>query len=172
MRQDQDRVSTSDTAAGRCRLAWLAGLAVAVAALAGPAAAAPPHAARAVAGQEQAAGHASAAERGGAGARVTLVDGWRGGPGPRGWGPGPHGGYGRPYYGRGPAYGRGWYGGGWYGPGWGGWYGAAPIVVAPRVVVVQPWSPAWYRSCRVRYRSFDPRTGYYVVGGGRRAFCR
>jgi len=167
MRQALHKFTMPGTAARRRRFAWLAGLAVAAAALASPAAAAPPHAALAAAGPGQAAGHAPAVD---GAARVTPVDGWRGGPGPRGWGP--RGGYYRPYYGRGGAYGRGWYGGGWYGPGWGGWYGAPPIIVAPRVVVVQPWSPAWYRSCRVRYRSFDPRTGYYVVGGGRRVFCR
>ena len=54
--------------------------------------------------------------------------------------------YGDPYYRR-PAYG---YGG----------YGAAP------------WSPAWYDYCSSRYRSFNPRTGYFKGYDGQFHFCR
>lgn len=129
------------------------------------------------------------------GKRVAPVGGpYRGGPPHRGgWnGGGRH----HHHYYRG---GR-WYGGGW-GWGWGGWgggywpgyyggyygygapvvVGAAPVVVAPRAVVVaprgvvkvrRPWTRAWYRSCAKRYRSFNPRTGYYRTYSGRLVFCR
>lgn len=41
----------------------------------------------------------------------------------------------------------------------------------PRPVSVRPWSPAWYRWCDARYRSFDPRSGTYVGHDGRARFC-
>jgi hypothetical protein len=57
-------------------------------------------------------------------------------------------GYGDPYYDDGPAY------------GYSGGYSAAP------------WSPAWYDYCSSRYRSFDPRTGYFLGYDGQYHFCR
>ncbi|WP_319485620.1 BA14K family protein [uncultured Cohaesibacter sp.] len=58
-----------------------------------------------------------------------------------------NGNYHRPYYGpRGPAH---------------GYYGRPA-----------PWTPAWYRYCSNRYRSFDPHTGYFVTYGGHHRFCR
>ncbi|WP_319413561.1 BA14K family protein [uncultured Cohaesibacter sp.] len=35
-----------------------------------------------------------------------------------------------------------------------------------------PWTPAWYRYCSARYRSFDPHTGYFVTYSGHHRFCR
>ena len=35
-----------------------------------------------------------------------------------------------------------------------------------------PWTRAWYRYCSARYRSFNPRTGYYMTYSGRARFCR
>ncbi len=35
-----------------------------------------------------------------------------------------------------------------------------------------PWTAAWYDYCTARYRSFDPRTGYFVTYSGHRRFCR
>jgi hypothetical protein len=131
------------------------------------------------------------------GKRIAPVGGpYRGGPPHRGgWNGG--GRHHHHYHG-----GRGWGGGRWYGGGWGwGWgggywpgyyggyygygapvvVGAAPVVVAPRAVVVaprgvvkvrRPWTRAWYRSCAKRYRSFNPRTGYYRTYSGRLVFCR
>jgi hypothetical protein len=124
------------------------------------------------------------------GKRVAPIGGpYRGGrPHGGGW---HHGGRyhhgGRDWYG-----GRGWYGWGW-GGGWGYWpgyyggyygdgyyggYYGRPVVVAPgvattRVVKVRrPWTKAWYRYCAKRYRSFNPRTGYYRTYRGRLVFCR
>ncbi len=34
------------------------------------------------------------------------------------------------------------------------------------------WSPQWYRYCERRYRSFNPRTGYFLGYDGRYHFCR
>lgn len=134
------------------------------------------------------------------GKRIAPVGGpYRGGPPHRGgWnGGGRH----HHHYHGGRGWGGGrWYGGGWgwgwgglgggYWPGYyGGYYGygapvvvgAAPVVVAPRAVVVaprgvvkvrRPWTRAWYRSCAKRYRSFNPRTGYYRTYSGRLVFCR
>jgi len=49
----------------------------------------------------------------------------------------------------------------------------APVYVAPsRVVVYEPWSPRWVEYCGSRYRTFDPRTGYFIGNGGVRRFCR
>ncbi len=36
----------------------------------------------------------------------------------------------------------------------------------------QPWSPAWYRYCEGRYRSFDARSGTYLGYDGHRHMCR
>lgn len=60
------------------------------------------------------------------------------------------------------------------------YYEPAPVYVAPRPVYVQPrytyaaepWTPAWYDQCGARYRSFNPRTGYYVGYDGQYHFCR
>ncbi|AXS42677.1 BA14K family protein [Breoghania sp. L-A4] len=44
---------------------------------------------------------------------------------------------------------------------------------APRSTGRYPaWSRGWYRDCDRRYRSFNPRTGYYMGYDGRRHFCR
>jgi hypothetical protein len=34
-----------------------------------------------------------------------------------------------------------------------------------------PWSPEWYAYCSSRYRSFDPRSGYFVGFDGIPRFC-
>lgn len=34
------------------------------------------------------------------------------------------------------------------------------------------WSPEWYRYCQNRYRSFNPRTGYFLGYDGEYHFCR
>ncbi|SNY94196.1 BA14K-like protein [Cohaesibacter sp. ES.047] len=36
----------------------------------------------------------------------------------------------------------------------------------------RPWSGAWYSYCHSKYRSFNPRTGYYTTYSGRKRFCR
>lgn len=36
---------------------------------------------------------------------------------------------------------------------------------------LEPWTPAWYRYCSNRYRSFDGRTGTFVGYDGVRRFC-
>ncbi|MBD1546213.1 BA14K family protein [Labrenzia aggregata] len=36
----------------------------------------------------------------------------------------------------------------------------------------EPWTPAWYRYCSSKYRSFNPNTGYFVTYSGYRKFCR
>lgn len=35
-----------------------------------------------------------------------------------------------------------------------------------------PWTPAWYEYCSARYRSFNPRTGYFVTYSGHHRFCQ
>jgi hypothetical protein len=35
-----------------------------------------------------------------------------------------------------------------------------------------PWSPAWYRYCSSKYRSFNPDTGYFRTYSGNYKFCR
>ncbi|ASY57331.1 MULTISPECIES: BA14K family protein [Sinorhizobium] len=52
-------------------------------------------------------------------------------------------------------------------------YRARPVY---RQVVVdsydlEPWTPAWYRYCSQRYRSFDPESGTFVGYDGRSHFC-
>lgn len=37
---------------------------------------------------------------------------------------------------------------------------------------VRPWTPAWYRYCSARYRSFDPRSGTFQPYDGPRQLCR
>ncbi|WP_316859910.1 BA14K family protein [uncultured Cohaesibacter sp.] len=56
-------------------------------------------------------------------------------------------------------------------------YGYAPRYRYPRPGVYHygrpaPWSPAWYSYCSSRYRSFNPRTGYYMSYSGSYRFCR
>lgn len=34
------------------------------------------------------------------------------------------------------------------------------------------WTRAWYRYCSNKYRSFNPRTGYFTTYSGRKRFCR
>ncbi|WP_338048973.1 BA14K family protein [Rhodoligotrophos defluvii] len=36
----------------------------------------------------------------------------------------------------------------------------------------EPWTPAWYRYCQQRYRSFNPQTGYFRTGSGQYRFCQ
>lgn len=36
----------------------------------------------------------------------------------------------------------------------------------------QPWSPAWYRYCASKYRSFVPETGTYTTYRGEQKFCQ
>ena len=45
----------------------------------------------------------------------------------------------------------------------------------PRVVYstqFKPWTPEWYDHCRAKYRSFNPRTGYFFGYDGKYHFCR
>jgi hypothetical protein len=35
-----------------------------------------------------------------------------------------------------------------------------------------PWSPEWYDYCYARYRSFNPRTGYFIGYDGAPHFCQ
>jgi len=54
-------------------------------------------------------------------------------------------------------------------------YYAPPRVYYPAPVVTYrpaPWSPAWYRYCRSKYRSFNPNTGYFLAYSGKYRFCR
>lgn len=36
----------------------------------------------------------------------------------------------------------------------------------------RPWSNDWYAYCSSKYRSFNPRTGYFVTYSGDHRFCR
>jgi hypothetical protein len=91
--------------------------------------------------------------------------------------------------------GRYYYGHGHGGSGWGAGligFGIGAIVgsaLAPREVYVvppppppayygpvsygpPPWSPEWYSYCSSRYRSFNPRTGYFMGYDGQPYFCQ
>lgn len=50
-----------------------------------------------------------------------------------------------------------------------------PTPYAPRVITyestLEPWSPAWYKWCDERYRTFNPRTGTYHGYDGLDHFC-
>ncbi|MEP0233795.1 BA14K family protein [Roseibium sp.] len=37
---------------------------------------------------------------------------------------------------------------------------------------LQPWSPAWYRYCSNKFRSFQPSTGTYTTYRGEQKFCQ
>lgn len=68
------------------------------------------------------------------------------------------------------------------------YYQPAPVYVAPppppvvyrpvrRPAAVyyagpQPWTPEWYAYCDARYRSFNPRTGYFLGYDGQYHFCQ
>ncbi|WP_346432930.1 BA14K family protein [Breoghania sp.] len=51
---------------------------------------------------------------------------------------------------------------------------AVRAVARRRPVVVAGLSrgrPAWHDYCSRKYRSFNPRTGYYTTYGGQQRFC-
>ena len=35
-----------------------------------------------------------------------------------------------------------------------------------------PWTRSWFAYCHSKYRSFNPRTGYYTTYSGHKRFCR
>jgi hypothetical protein len=47
-----------------------------------------------------------------------------------------------------------------------------PAYYGPVAYGPPPWSPDWYAYCSSRYRSFDPRTGYFVGYDGVPRFCQ
>lgn len=48
---------------------------------------------------------------------------------------------------------------------------ARPAPVYVERYGAEPWSPAWYRYCENRYRSFDPRSGTFIGYDGMEHFC-
>ncbi|AXS42679.1 hypothetical protein D1F64_16670 [Breoghania sp. L-A4] len=48
---------------------------------------------------------------------------------------------------------------------------ACPSRVSPRSPPA-PWSNDWYAYCGSKYRSFNPRTGYFQSYSGDYVFCR
>lgn len=49
-----------------------------------------------------------------------------------------------------------------------------PVIYDPAPVYYarpEPWTPEWYAYCDSRYRSFDPRTGYFRGYDGEYHFC-
>ncbi|WP_417666419.1 BA14K family protein [Roseibium sp.] len=42
-----------------------------------------------------------------------------------------------------------------------------PVYYSP-----EPWTPEWYQYCSSKYRSFNPRTGYFLAYSGQLKFCR
>jgi hypothetical protein len=51
----------------------------------------------------------------------------------------------------------------------------APVYVRPAPVYTYapaPWTPEWYDYCEDRYRSFNPRTGYFLGYDGQYHLCR
>ena len=48
-----------------------------------------------------------------------------------------------------------------------------PVPVDPVIRTARPaaWTAQWYQYCAIRYRSFDPQTGYYTTYSGRRQLC-
>ncbi len=102
---------------------------------------------------------------------------WRRYPRPPRWGrPGPGA---RPWrYWRGHRY--YWYRDGWWPYAWLG-----GVVVLPSATYYynsdpapapaygpKPWTSEWYAYCSSKYRTFNPRTGYYYYKPGRQRFCR
>jgi len=56
-----------------------------------------------------------------------------------------------------------------YGP---DYTGTAPLYGPGYVTTaLQPRSPEWYQYCQNRYRTFNPRTGYFIDSTGQRHFC-
>ena len=49
------------------------------------------------------------------------------------------------------------------------YYQPAPVVGTHGLA---PWTPEWYAYCQSRYRSFNPRTGYFLGFDGEYHFCR
>lgn len=49
-------------------------------------------------------------------------------------------------------------------------YRRPPLVYEGRAYA--PWTPAWYRACDARYRTFDPESGTFMGYDGVRHFCR
>ena len=47
-----------------------------------------------------------------------------------------------------------------------------PAYYGPAAYGPPPWSPEWYNYCTSRYRSFNPRTGYFMGYDGRPYFCQ
>ena len=45
-------------------------------------------------------------------------------------------------------------------------------ITAPCSYGPPPWTPDWYAYCAQRYRSFDPRTGYFMGYDGLPYFCQ
>ena len=63
----------------------------------------------------------------------------------------------------------------YYAPGY--YYQPAPRVYYQTAPVVgtyglAPWTPEWYAYCESRYRSFSPKTGYFLGYDGEYHFCR
>lgn len=55
------------------------------------------------------------------------------------------------------------------------YYAPPPVAYVPAPAyryAPAPWSPAWYRYCTHKYRSFDPRSGTFQPYNGPRRFCR
>jgi len=51
-------------------------------------------------------------------------------------------------------------------------YGTAPLYGPGYVTTaLQAWSPEWQRYCQDRYRTFNPRTGYFIDSTGQPHFC-
>jgi len=49
------------------------------------------------------------------------------------------------------------------------YYRPAPVIVHQGLV---PWTGEWYAYCDAKYRSFNPRTGYFLGYDGEYHFCR
>jgi len=64
-----------------------------------------------------------------------------------------------------------WYTGPYYVVG-GIYYWDAPEEEVHDPHVPEPWTPAWFRYCRKKHATFDPKTGYYLTRSGKRRFCR
>jgi BA14K-like protein len=47
-----------------------------------------------------------------------------------------------------------------------------PAYYGPVAYGPPPWSPDWYAYCSSRYRSFNPRTGYFMGYDGVPRFCQ